>query len=220
MLYQSFREEVFSHANQMVADGLAYGSQGNISLFDYRSGIVAITPSALPYRSMQPKDICILDLEGTLIDSPWRPTSEIALHLIFYKNRPEIYAVIHTHAPYATTFGVVNEPIPMILTEAATCIGGDVPIAPYLRPGTWELAKAALTTMGDGIAVVLANHGLVTVGETLARAYESAMAVETSARLSILAHSLGKNPIPLPKPEVEELRKNYLKTYHPEQQKK
>jgi ribulose-5-phosphate 4-epimerase/fuculose-1-phosphate aldolase len=215
MLYQSLREEVYTFANQMVTDGLAYGSQGNISLYDPLSGVIAITPSALPYNMMQPEDICLVDLKGKTIDSKWKPTSEIALHLVFYQSRPEIQAVVHSHAPYSTTFGVINEPIPMILTEAATCLGEDVPIAPYARPGTWDLAKSALKTIQTGVAVVLANHGLVTIGKSLAQAYDSTMAVETSARLVIMAKSMGKNPVKLAPNEVQEIRSLYLKNYHP-----
>ncbi len=204
---------MYLYATQMVRDGLAYGSQGNISLFDRLAGVVSITPSAIPYHAMKPEDICIVDAGGSIIDAKWKPTSEMALHLIFYQHRPDINAVIHTHAPYATVFGVIDEPVPMILTEAAACLGSEVPVAAYQRPGTMDLARAAFEVMGQGIAVVLANHGLVTVGETLARAYESTQAVETSARLTIMARSMNKTPTELDSQEVSEMRRLYLQSY-------
>ncbi len=179
------------------------------------SGIIAITPSAIPYNKMKPDDICLVDITGKTIDARWKPTSEIALHLVFYQYRTEMNAVVHTHAPYATVFGVIQEPIPMILTEAASCLGSDIPIAPYQRPGTVELAHSAMVKMGTGVAVVLENHGLVAIGETLARAYESTQAVETSARIAILAQNMNKTPIELDAGEVTELRKHYLGSYHP-----
>jgi L-ribulose-5-phosphate 4-epimerase len=216
MIYGQMREEVFHYAIQMVHDGLAYGSQGNISLFDRRAGIVALTPSAIPYHAMKPEDICLVDDGGRIISAKWKPTSEMALHLIYYLHRPDINAVIHTHAPYATVFGVINEPIPMILTEAAACIGAEIPIAAYQRPGTMELARSAIEIMGQGIAVVLANHGLVVVGETLARAYESTQAVESSARLTIMARSMNKTPAPMDSKEVSEMRRLYQQSYHPQ----
>ncbi len=215
MLYGHLREEVYQYANQMVSDGLAYASQGNISQFDRLSGVIAITPTAIHYTIMKPDDICLVDLNGKTIDAKWKPTSEIALHLVFYQHRAEINAVVHTHAPYATVFGVVHEPIPMILTEAASCLGSEIPVAPYQRPGTLELARSALDRMGDGVAVILENHGLVAIGENLARAYESTQAVETSARIAILARSMNKTPVLLNSKEVSELRENYLKSYHP-----
>jgi len=213
MIYGQMREEVYLYATQMVRDGLAYGSQGNISLFDRLAGVVAITPSAIPYYGMKPEDICLVDDNSRIINARWKPTSEMALHLIFYRNRPEINAVIHTHAPYATVFGVINEPIPMILTEAAACLGSEIPIAAYKRPGTMELARSAFDVMDNGIAVVLANHGLVSVGETLARAYESTQAVETSARLTIMARSMNKTPTGLDSQEVSEMRRLNLQSY-------
>ena len=216
MIYGQMREEVFHYAIQMVRDGLAYGSQGNISLFDRRAGVVAITPSAIPYDAMKPEDICLVDDSSRIISARWKPTSEIALHLIYYLHRPEINAVIHTHAPYATVFGVINEPIPMILTEAAACLGAEIPIAPYQRPGTMELAQSAFDVMGNGNAVVLANHGLVVVGETLARAYESTQAVDTSARLTIMARSMNKTPTAMDSKEVSEMRQLYRQSYHPQ----
>lgn len=214
MIYGQMREEVFHYATQMVLDGLAYGSQGNISLLNRLACVVAITPSAIPYDAMKPEDICLVDENGRIISARWKPTSEMALHQIFYHHRPEINAVIHTHAPYATVFGVINEPIPMILTEAAASLGTEIPIAPYQRPGTMELARSACDVMDKGIAVVLANHGLVSVGETLARAYESTQAVETSARITIMARSMNKIPSPLDSMEVSEMRRLYRQTYH------
>ncbi len=129
----------------MVKDHLSYGSQGNISLRDDYSGLIAITPTAIPYEEMNVDDICIVDQSGKLLSEKWKPTSEIALHLVFYQNDNDIMAVIHTHAPYATVFAAAHKPIPMSIIEAATCIGHEVPIAAYFRPGTNELAQRPIT---------------------------------------------------------------------------
>jgi len=215
MLLKTLREQVFETAQKMVTDNLAYGAQGNISALEREKELVVITPTAIPYAKMSVEDTVVIDLEGNLVEARWRPTSETPMHLIFYKNRTDVGAVVHTHAPYATLFGVIHEPIPVLLTEAATCLGGPVPVAPYCRPGTPELAKLVLEKMDDGVAVLLAQHGLLSVGADLGQAYDTAMAAETSARLAIMIRSMGKEAYGLPEGEVEFMRNLYLTKYKP-----
>jgi len=215
MLLQSLREQVFETAQRMVVDNLAYGSQGNVSALDRERGLVVITPTAIPYSKMTVDDTVVLDLEGNFVETHWRPTSETPMHLIFYQKRPEIGAVVHTHALHATVFGVVHEPIPVLLTEAATCLGGPVPVAPYRTPGTPELAQIVLETMGDGVAVILAQHGLLCAGADLTQAYDTTMAAETSARLVIMTRSMGVAVHALLEDEVAFMRNLYLTKYKP-----
>jgi L-ribulose-5-phosphate 4-epimerase len=215
MLLQSLREQVFETAQNMVIDDLAYGSQGNISALDRERALVVITPTAIPYAKMTVEDTVVVDLEGNLVEARWGPTSETPMHLIFYNKRTDIGAVVHTHALYATLLGVLHEPIPVLLTEAATCLGAAVPVAPYRRPGTPELAQTVLETMGSGVAVILAQHGLLTAGANLNPAYDTAMAAETSAHLVILARSMGAAVHVLPEDEVAFMRNLYLTKYKP-----
>jgi ribulose-5-phosphate 4-epimerase/fuculose-1-phosphate aldolase len=215
MLLEELRKDVFEKAQQMVDDGLAYGSGGNISAIDPESGLIAITPSAIEYSKMKVADIAVIDKQGSTVDGPYKPTSEVPLHTIFYRQRSDVGAVVHTHAPFASVFAVIGETVPMIMTEAALCIGEPVKVAPYHRPGTDELARSVLDTMGDGVAVLLGQHGLVTVGPNLRNAYETTVATEISARITLLARSMGTEPMQLALDEVAELRKLYLMHYHP-----
>ncbi len=215
MLLQTLREQVFETAQRMVIDNLAYGAQGNISAVDRERSLVVITPTAIPYAKMTVEDIVVLDLEGNLVEARWMPTSETPMHLIFYQKRSDVGAVVHTHAPYATVFSVLHEPIPVLLTEAATCLGAPVPVAPYRRPGTPELAQTVLDTMGKGVAVILAQHGLLTVGADLGQAYDTAMAAETSAHLMIMTQSMDATVHALPEGEVAFMRNLYLTKYKP-----
>lgn len=215
MLLQSLREQVFAATQRMVVDNLAYGSQGNISALDRERDLVVITPTAIPYAKMSVEDMVVIDLEGNLVEARWKPTSETPMHLIFYQKRADVGAVVHTHAPYATVFGVLHEPIPVLLTEAATCLGAAVPVAPYRRPGTPELAHTVLETIGTGVAVILAQHGLLTAGADLNQAYDTAMAAETSARLVIITRSMGAAVHNLPEEEVAFMRNLYLTKYKP-----
>ena len=103
----------------------------------------------------------------------------------------------------------------MVVTEAALCIGGSVQVAPYVRPGTDELAQTVLETMGSGVAVLLAQHGMIAVGPDLHNAYATTIATEISARLTLLARSAGLQPMAIEQTEVDELRQLWLQHYHP-----
>ncbi len=216
MLLEELRKNVLETAFQMVVDGLAHGAQGNISALDRETGLIAITPSALPYKGMQVEDICVIDRFGKIVEGKWRSTSETPMHTIFYRERTDVGSVIHTHSPYATVFGIIHKPIPMVLTEAATCLTGPVPVAPYVTPGTKELARLMVDTMAGGIAVILAQHGLLTVGADLNQAYDTTMAAETSARLVIMARSMGGEVVHELDSEIcKKMRAGFLANYRP-----
>ncbi len=214
---RDLKESVWSYARQMVADGIAHRAQGNISLRQAESGLIAVTPSAIPYDRLQIDDIVVVDLDGRVVEGPWKPTSELLLHLAFYRARAEVGAVVHSHAPYATLFGVIGEPLPMLLTEAAACLGGPVPVAPYARPGTQELADGAVRIADKGPAVILANHGLVTVGPDLSSAYDvDPGGGDHRAHCLDGAGDGGAGQRQLDAAEAAALRAAYLVNYRPE----
>jgi L-ribulose-5-phosphate 4-epimerase len=215
MLLNNLREEVLETALRMLADGIAHGSQGNISALDRESGLIAITPSAVPYTEMKTEDVCVIDRTRRVVEGRWKPTSEIALHMAFYERRNDVGAVVHSHAPYCTVFSVTGQSLPSVLTEAASCLGGEVPLAPYRSPGTEELARVVFETCDAGPAVLLAHHGLATVGANLVQAYDSTLAAETTARVVIMARSMGLKEIPLDPLENVVMRSIYLLHYHP-----
>lgn len=217
MLLENLRCHVLDVALRMIKDGVVHGSQGNVSALDSESQLVAITPSAIPYTTLKPEDICVIDKQGNIIESKWKPTSEKALHLIFYNYRSDVRAVVHSHAPYSTVFGVIHEPIPMVLNESAMNLNGDVPVAPYARPGTSEVAEVTFKTMlPDKLAAVMAHHGLVTVGPDLEAAYNSTIAVEMTARTVIMARSIGGRVYSIDPEECLTLREMYLAQYKAE----
>lgn len=192
--------------NQVVVDG-----QGNLSCRLPDQDLIAVTPSAVPYLDRKPEDICVTDVDGNLIEGNWKPSTEIELHMFFYQRRPDVKAVIHTHALYCSIYGISGEEeLPLVLNEAAMVLGQPVPVAPYARPGTRELARGAFqATRDDGTAVIMAHHGLVTVGDTLDDAYAATMAAEHTAQAVCTVRSMGIEPRILPDEEVQELRRLY-----------
>lgn len=210
------RNKILEISQKLLDAGLVHDGHGNLSICDRASGLVAITPSAVPYGQRELDDICVADLKGDLVEGKWKPSLETNLHLIYYRNREDVNAVVHTHAPQATVFGVTgNEPMPMILNEAAMAVGNPVPIAPYARPGTDELAEVTFQATGAGVAAIMAHHGLIAVGPTIDAAYLATIAVETTANTLIMVRSMGSEAIPLSAEEVQILRDMYLKGYNP-----
>jgi L-ribulose-5-phosphate 4-epimerase len=107
MLLKELREKVYHYCKALPAYELGHGSQGNISALDPETGLIAIKPSAINYDVMKPEDIVVVDKFGNHVEGKWKSTSETHMHTIFYPNRLDVGAVIHTHAPYATIFGVI-----------------------------------------------------------------------------------------------------------------
>jgi L-fuculose-phosphate aldolase len=175
---------------ELLAAGLVRGTSGNVSVRDPQSGTVAITPTGLGYPGMRDSDVAVLSLDGAQLDGELRPTSEVALHLGIYRARPDVGAVVHTHSVFATTFAVLGEQIPAVHYLIVRA-GLSVPVAPYARYGTAELAEACVRALGDGFAVLLANHGVVAAGADLAAAMAVAEAVEYTAELAWRARALG-----------------------------
>lgn len=216
MALTDLKSAVLNTSRSMVQEGIAYGSQGNVSALDRETGLILITPSAIPYDEMRIDDIVTIDKSGKVIEGNRKPTGEVPLHLIFYNKRPDVGAVVHCHAPYASVFAGLDETIPIILTEAAAYLSGPVPVAPYCTPGTVDLAEIALRTMGDeGVAVLLSHHGLITVGLNLGHAFDATRAVEEMARLVVRTRSMNMKPVELDPEEARYMRNYYLKKYRP-----
>jgi L-fuculose-phosphate aldolase len=194
VLLAEHRSAVVAACQQLLATGLLRGTSGNISVRDRDNQAIAITPTGIDYPAMQAADVPVLDGNGDRLDGALLPSSEWALHLAVYRQRPDVGAVVHTHSVFATTFAVLGEPVPPVHYLLARA-GSDwlpVPVASYARYGSQELADNCVRTLADGNAVLLANHGLIAVGDTLAAAMALADAVEYTAELAWRARQVGQ----------------------------
>jgi len=178
------------------------GKSGNLSLRT-AAGFL-ITPSALPYTEMTPEDLVHCAADGTPL-TPGRPSSEWRLHAAIYAARPDAHAVVHTHAPRATALACARRPIPPI-HYAITLTGGPrIPCATHATFGTAALADAAVAALGPSLrATLLANHGLVALGATLAGAVALAREVENLAGQYLNLLAAGLDPVLLTDAELAE----------------
>ena len=130
MLMQEERELIVEYGKKLSASGLCPGTSGNISIYNAEKNLMAISPSGMDYLLTQPEDIVITDLEANIVDGSRKPSSEWALHTIFYKHKPEARAVVHTHSAYCTTFAVLNQPIRAVHYVIGDANTDVVPCAP------------------------------------------------------------------------------------------
>lgn len=191
MLMRCEREALVDYGKKLSLEGLCPGTSGNLSVYDPDSGLMAITPSGLNYFETCPEDIVITDLSGNIADGGRRPSSELNLHAAFYRAKPEARSVVHTHSVFCTTLGILGEPIRAVHFMIGAANSREIPLAPYVTFGTEALAEVAVRFCGGSKAVLLANHGLVTCGGSLADAFELAVTLEYVAQLQYRARCAG-----------------------------
>lgn len=185
------KQSILNYSKLAYNQGLFSGTSGNISAFDPENGYVVITPTSIAYSSMKIDDIVVIDLSGKQIDGQCKPSSEWRMHNSIYQARNGVFAVFHTHSPYATSFSVTKKDIPLILTEMFPSLGENVPVAEFARPGTVEMGTEALKAMTNANACLLCNHGVLTVGRTVEQAYTRAIYVEDVAKTYYYALTSG-----------------------------
>lgn len=207
MLLKGEREQVVEYSRKLITSNLVKGSGGNISLSNSKKTMMAVTPSGVAYDLLQPGDVVILDLDGNQLEGDLAPTSEIAFHLALQKLRPEIHAVVHTHSVYATAVACLGWDLPPIHYLIGFA-GVKVPLAPYSTYGTEELSDNICSTIGESKAVLMANHGLVCVGDDLEKAFTTAEMVEFVSQLYLLTKSVGE-PVILTSQQMEIITKKF-----------
>jgi len=190
------RRAVLEAARAMDRAGLVEGTAGNLSARTPADEVV-LTPTAMAYAEMKLEDLVVCDLDGRILAGHRDPTTEIDLHLACLRRHRDVAAVVHSHALHASMFAVAQEPIPCVVEELELYVGGDVLVAPYHRTGSAALAEAVAERLGDRAAVLLANHGLVTVAATPSEALALTKLVERTARIVAGARGLGRL-VPIP----------------------
>lgn len=216
MMLAELRAEVVSVGLEALARGVVHGTAGNMSVRDPESGLIAISPSGMPYPSVTPADVVVVDVDGRMVDGTRKPSSETPLHTMVFKHFPEVRAILHTHAHYSTVVSCIRDVLPPILTEVCCVVGPSVPVTRYGMTGTPDFGESVLEVMQAGTkAAILRNHGLICFGRDFAETLAIAEIVEEAAKVYVhaLAANGGREPNLVPAERIPELRARFQATY-------
>src|SRR5271169_6456417 len=187
---RQYRREIVLFGKMLHDRGYVAAMDGNLSVrLDDRH--ILATPTSMCKGMMKPPDLVIVDMEGRRVSGRRDVSSEIAMHLLIYKLRPDVRGVVHAHPPTATGFAAAG----MALNQPLVCevvIGlGSIPLAKYGTPGTPELCQSLEPLIPQYDAILMANHGVVAYADTLHDAYMKMETVENYARIALVTHVLG-----------------------------
>ena len=183
--------------------GFVPGTAGNLSVRLSDDRILA-TPTGMSKFLLKPADMVLVDMNGRKVCESRNVTSEIGMHLAIYRQRPDVLAVVHAHPPVATGFASCGLGLEEPLCSEVVMALGSVPLAPYATTGTDDVASSIQPLMVDHDAVLLANHGVVTAGDTLQNAFMRMETVEHYAHICLAARQIGC-PRPLSQDHLEQL---------------
>jgi L-fuculose-phosphate aldolase len=183
------RDELTATARRMSALGLTPGMSGNVSVRSPH-GLI-ITPSGMPYDDLRPDDGVELKMDGSVRPGQRTPSTEWRLHRDILAARADVEAIVHTHSLFCTTISALRRPIPAIHYMVVLAGSDEIPCAEYATFGSADLAIAAVRALGGGNACLLANHGMIALGDSLPAALRLAAEVETLASQYWHAAQLG-----------------------------
>ncbi len=186
---ETLRSNICSIGKRLYEKGFSPGHSGNISA--RIEDKILLTPSGLNLGELEPEDIVIIDIDGNISEGNKKPTSEKNMHIGIYKNRPEIKAIIHCHAPKSSAFAVAGIPLDApILAENVFALG-EVPLISYEMPSSDKLANKVAEALKNSEAVLMANHGVSVVGKNLSDAYYKLETLEYYAEVYLWSKVLG-----------------------------
>lgn len=187
----NYKKHIVESGLEMMKRKLTVETWGNISARDPETGLIYITPSGMDYDIITEDDIVVMNNKFKVVEGTRKPSIEYRIHISIYNERPDVNAVIHTHPIYSQVFACLHEPIPPVIDEAAQGFGGTVQCAEYAIPGTQELCDNVISALGSGMAVLLANHGALTVGNDMKTAFKMCTILEMTARIYQMARAIG-----------------------------
>ena len=211
MLLERLREIVWKCNLELPRNGLVKMTSGNDSGRDPGTGYVVIKPSGVSFEELTPAHMVVVDLDGHVVEGDLKPSTDTDTHLYVYCRRPDVFGMVHTHSPYASSFAVLGQPIPACLTTAAM-LGGDIPLGGYAPIGGADIGQEIIDKIGSAKAIIMQNHGVFTIGSSAQQATKMAVEVEEIAKITHLALLRGQ-PILLTPSQVNYMVNLYQNEY-------
>jgi L-fuculose-phosphate aldolase len=185
------KQDICDIGRRIYNKGFAAANDGNITV-RIGDNEVLCTPTMHSKGFLKPEDICTIDMTGKQLAGIKKRSSEALLHLEIYKARPDVKSVVHCHPPHATAFAIAREPIPQCVLPEVEVFLGDVPITRYETPGGKAFAETVLPFVAKTNVIILANHGTVSYGTDVERAYWWTEILDAYCRMLMLARDLGR----------------------------
>lgn len=186
----SLKKEIVEICRRIYERGYVAANDGNVSA-RMDNGHFLMTPTGMSKGFLLSSDLVVVDADGNKVSGTRKASSEAKMHLTIYKTRPDINAVVHAHPPTATGFAVAGIPLTKcVLPEVVVSVGA-IPIAEYATPGTQELADVMVKYLKTYDAVLLENHGAITIGNSVTNAHFKMETIEHFAKIMFVAHQLG-----------------------------
>jgi L-ribulose-5-phosphate 4-epimerase len=211
MLLEQLREIVWKCNLELPKNDLVRMTSGNVSGRDRETGLVVIKPSGYSYEEMKPEHMVVVDLSGQVVEGYLKPSVDTDTHLYVYQHRPDVFGMVHTHSPYASTFAVLGQPIPACLTACAM-LGGEIPLGGFAPIGGEAIGQEIIDKIGRSLAIVMQNHGVFTIGSSPQEATKMAVEVEEIAKITHLAMLRGQ-PIQLSSDQIDQMVDLYGNKY-------
>lgn len=189
-MFEKQKREIIKAGMTLDRYGLIALSGGNVSM-RMDSGELLITPSGMIYEDMAAEDVLVMTLEGKIIEGTRKPSSDTEGILYIFQERSDVMAIIHTHQPYATAVSLVQDELRADLTTLGNAAGGNVNVAPYSPPGSRAMGEDVVKYIGSSLAVILAHHGVMTIGDSLKQALYAAVYLEETAKAYLAAAAVG-----------------------------
>ncbi len=207
MSYEDIKAEICDVCHKMWQLGWVAANDGNVTV-KLDDGTFLATPTGISKSFITPEKLVRIDAEGKVLEAKegYRPSSEIKMHMRCYKDRDDVGAVLHAHPPTATGFAVAHIPLDRYDMIETVVSLGSIPITPYGTPSTYEVPEAIAPYIQDHDAVLLENHGALTVGADLIGAYYKMETVELFAKINLVAYQLG-GPQEISKENIDKLIK-------------
>lgn len=190
-MFENEKKQVIKAGMSLDRYGLIALSGGNVS-WRMEDGSILVTPSGMIYEDMEIEDVLVMNIDGGVIEGTRRPSVDTEALLYIFKNRPDVNAVIHTHQPAATAVGCVTDELPCFLTTLANATKGPVRVCPFTSAASLEMGIEAVKNLGDSLAVILKNHGVIGVGASLKEALCACVYLEEAARTYIYSRSMSE----------------------------
>lgn len=190
--YMEIREQICDICHKMWQLGWVAANDGNVSV-KLEDGTFLATPTGISKSFITPEKIVHIDADCNIIEAEgaYRPSSEIKMHLRCYKEREDVGAVLHAHPPVATGYAVAHKALDEYSMIETVIALGSIPVTPYGTPSTYEVPDAIAPYLAEHDAVLLMNHGALTVGADLLTAYYRMETLELFAKISLNAELLG-----------------------------